>query len=91
MNSSSFSERPITNLQRYNCDNIVKMEKDDSVVLSIVNQFINRANVGFYKYGKTLDRNDLSFLAWVQHAQEENMDSILYLEKMKQMKLKSIF
>jgi len=32
-----------------------------------------------------LDRKDLSTLQWIQHAQEEFMDGILYLEKLKQL------
>jgi hypothetical protein len=32
----------------------------------------------------TLDRTDLGVLDWIQHAQEELMDGILYLEKLKQ-------
>ena len=37
------------------------------------------------KYGTNLDRTDLSILEWIQHAQEEHMDAILYLEKLKQL------
>jgi hypothetical protein len=44
-------------------------------------------NTGIKKYGVTLDRNDLSFQDWIKHAQEEAMDFILYLEKIKQYKL----
>jgi len=36
------------------------------------------------KYGTNLDRTDLTVLDWIQHAQEEHMDAILYLEKLKQ-------
>jgi hypothetical protein len=36
------------------------------------------------KYGVNLDRTDLTMLQWIQHAQEEHMDAILYLEKIKQ-------
>ena len=36
------------------------------------------------KYGTNLDRTDLSTAEWIQHAQEELMDGILYLEKLKQ-------
>jgi hypothetical protein len=62
-----------------------KMEpKYDSVVSSVVSAFQKRAEIGQIKYGKTLDRNDLTFLQWIQHAQEELMDGILYLEKIKQ-------
>jgi len=35
------------------------------------------------KYGVTLDRTDLKALDWIQHAQEELMDGILYLERLK--------
>jgi hypothetical protein len=57
--------------------------KYDSVVSSVISMFEQRAKIGQIKYGQTLDRNDLSFLQWIQHAQEELMDGILYLEKMK--------
>lgn len=58
--------------------------KPDSVVESIVNQFRDRSSVGIKKYGTTLDRNDLSKLDWIEHAKQEAMDLILYLEKLKQ-------
>ena len=56
----------------------------DSVVTSIINKFKSRAEFGQKKYGTNLDRKDLSVLDWIQHAQEEHMDAILYLEKLKQ-------
>jgi len=55
----------------------------DSIVNSVIGAFIGRSNVGLQKYGTTLDRDDLSILEWIQHAQEEHMDAILYLEKLK--------
>ncbi len=55
----------------------------DSIVNSVIGAFIGRSNVGLQKYGTTLDRDDLSILDWIQHAQEEHMDAILYLEKLK--------
>ena len=58
--------------------------KTDTVVDSIVDSFISRAAQGKTKYGQTLDRQDLSTLEWIRHAQEELMDGILYLEKLKQ-------
>jgi len=57
--------------------------KTDSVVDSIVDSFISRAAQGKTKYGHTLDRTDLSTLDWINHAQQELMDGILYLEKLK--------
>ncbi len=55
----------------------------DSVVRAIVEKFLSRAEFGQRKYGTNLDRNDLSVMDWIQHAQEELMDGILYLEKLK--------
>jgi hypothetical protein len=59
--------------------------KLDSVVNSVINSFKQRAEFGQKKYGTNLDRTDLSVLDWIQHAQEEHMDAILYLEKLKQL------
>ena len=58
--------------------------KLDSVVTSIINQFIERSEKGKAKYGVDLDRKDLSLLEWIEHAKQEHMDAILYLEKIKQ-------
>jgi hypothetical protein len=56
----------------------------DSIVETVISKFRERSELGKKKYGVTLDRNDLSLLDWIQHAQEEHMDAILYLEKLKQ-------
>ena len=56
----------------------------DSIVESVISKFQDRSDVGIQKYGTTLDRNDLTTLEWINHAQEEAMDFILYLEKLKQ-------
>lgn len=56
----------------------------DSVVATIIEKFMKRSEEGKKKYGTTLDRTDLSVLDWINHAQEEHMDAILYLEKLKQ-------
>ena len=55
----------------------------DSVVQAVLDKFIARSVFGKQKYGTDLDREDLSPLEWIQHAQEEHMDAILYLEKLK--------
>jgi hypothetical protein len=57
---------------------------EDSIVNNVIESFIERSNVGFKKYGTNLDRKDLSVLEWMNHAQQEAMDMILYLEKLKQ-------
>ena len=55
----------------------------DSIVKNIVHKFAERADFGKKKYGTDLDRTDLNTLEWINHAQEELMDGILYLEKLK--------
>jgi len=59
------------------------VQKTDSVVDSIIDQFVERASFGKTKYGVDLDREDLSILEWIEHAKQEHMDAILYLEKLK--------
>jgi hypothetical protein len=65
--------------------------KPDSVVQSILDKFVERAKKGKEKYGVDLDREDLTLLEWIEHAQQEHMDAILYLEKIKQQYLTSEF
>ena len=55
----------------------------DSCVKNVIEKFIIRSEFGKKKYGTDLDRTDLSVLDWITHAQEEHMDAILYLEKLK--------
>ena len=58
--------------------------KLDSIVTSIIEQFTERSLKGKEKYGVDLDRTDLDLLDWIEHAKQEHMDAILYLEKIKQ-------
>lgn len=55
---------------------------NDSIVNSVINQFIERSKIGFAKYDKTLDRNDLTALEWLKHSLEEQYDNILYTQKL---------
>jgi hypothetical protein len=59
------------------------MENTDSVVRAIIEKFLQRSAVGRAKYGTDLDRTDLGMIDWINHAQEEHMDAILYLEKLR--------
>ena len=47
----------------------------------VIAKILKRAEVGKSKYGTTMERNDLSRLEWLVHAQEEAMDLAVYLEK----------
>ena len=62
--------------------------KLDSVVTSVIKQFEERSIKGKEKYGTDLDREDLALIDWIEHAKQEHMDAILYLEKLKQQYLK---
>jgi hypothetical protein len=55
----------------------------DPVVQTVIEKFQQRSELGQKKYNTTLDANTAPFLDWVNHMQEELMDAILYLEKMK--------
>jgi hypothetical protein len=59
------------------------IKRTDSIVDSIIDQFVDRAAFGKQKYNTDLDREDLSILEWIEHAKQEHMDAILYLEKLK--------
>lgn len=59
--------------------------KVDSVVEAVVSKMRNRSAVGIKKYNTTMDRNDLSTEQWMTHLQEELMDAIIYLQKLKSM------
>lgn len=55
----------------------------DSIVDSIIDKFVDRATIGKAKYGCDLDRTDLELIDYINHALEEHMDAILYLQKTK--------
>jgi hypothetical protein len=55
----------------------------DSIVTAVIQKFTQRSEFGKKKYGTDLDRTDLTTPEWINHAQEELMDAILYLEKLK--------
>tara|TARA_R100001163_G_C4985182_1_gene139817 strand:+ start:194 stop:481 length:288 start_codon:yes stop_codon:yes gene_type:complete len=59
----------------------------DPVVETVVDKFVERSDVGFKKYGQTLDKErktgvkDLA--AYLNDVQEELMDAILYIQAAK--------
>jgi hypothetical protein len=55
----------------------------DKIVQEIKDKFESRSQLGIKKYGTTLERDDLSAEEWVNHLQEELMDAILYLQRLK--------
>ena len=61
-----------------------EIEFRDPVVKRVVNKFVSRSDVGFEKYGITLDNDPSEMFAWLNHLQEELMDAVLYLQKAKE-------
>lgn len=62
---------------------------EDSIVKSVKDKYQKRSDIGILKYGKTLDRDDLTSEEWLNHLQEELMDATLYIEKILK-KIKSL-
>ena len=56
---------------------------EDKIVQAVIEAYKERSKVGIEKYGKTMEREDLSALDWLQHLQEELMDATLYVESLK--------
>ena len=56
----------------------------DPVVKSVVNKFVDRSDVGYAKYGKTLRDDTSDIFVWLNHLQEELMDATLYLQRLKE-------
>ena len=60
-----------------------QVEKTDPIVDKVLLKFATRSKLGITKYGTTLQDNNASLWEWANHAQEEAMDMVLYLEKLK--------
>ena len=56
----------------------------DPVVERVVDKFVSRSDVGYKKYGVTLDEDKSNIFQWINHLQEELMDAVLYLQKLKE-------
>ena len=61
-----------------------EIEFRDPVVRRVVNKFVSRSDVGFKKYGVTLEKDPSKMFEWLNHLQEELMDAVLYLQKLKE-------
>lgn len=53
----------------------------DPIVSMVIAQFRERSRRGIEKYNTTLFENDLSLIQWLEHAKQESMDQVLYLER----------
>jgi len=62
---------------------VPEVKKKDKYVQSVKKAFEQRSQTGIKKYNTSLEREDLNFLDWLQHLQEELMDATLYIERLK--------
>ena len=53
----------------------------DKIVQDVVDKFQQRSETGIKKYGTTLEENNTD--DFLNHLQEELMDAILYIQKLK--------
>jgi len=58
----------------------LKLLVEDPIVLKVLSKYYERSQLGIQKYGRTLDRDDLSLTDWLKEAQAEAMDFALYCE-----------
>lgn len=56
----------------------------DPIIQKVVEKFISRSDVGYNKYKVTLDDDNKSINEWLNNIQEELMDAVNYIEKLKQ-------
>jgi hypothetical protein len=49
---------------------------------NVCNKIQERANIGFAKYGETMEREDFLTLDWLSYLQEELMDAVVYIERL---------
>ena len=55
----------------------------DKIVEQVIEKYQQRSQLGIEKYGTTLQDNKLSKEEWLTHLQEELMDAVVYIEKIK--------
>ena len=55
----------------------------DKIIERVVNKIKQRSDVGYKKYGVTLQDDDQTLDKWLTHIQEELMDAVNYIEKVK--------
>ena len=57
---------------------------EDPIVNTVISKFIARSAQGMEKYGMSMAENNNLKVEWIEDTQEELMDAILYLQKLKE-------
>ena len=55
----------------------------DKVIKDVIEKFKERSDVGYKKYGVTLHDDEPNLHKWLNHLQEELMDAVNYIQKLR--------
>ena len=72
------TERTMRELGKTDADALVV----DPIVETVREKLHHRSQVGIRKYGVTMMREDLTFIEWVIHLQQELLDAAVYAQKL---------
>ena len=59
------------------------MKTKDKLVQKVIDRIAKRSDAGIKKFGNTMVDSKKSTVAWIEEAQQELVDAIIYLEKLK--------
>ena len=71
---------------RWTMDSTYRHKARDPIVEIVISRMRERSEKGIEKYGTTLYDSPDGFYKFLNHLQEELMDAILYIEKIKSQK-----
>jgi len=89
-NYYQFSLNPYNSENEFYAHSLEKIDFDeknnqsDKIVQQVIDKFNQRSEAGIQKYGTTLWENDKD--DYLKHLQEELMDAVLYIEKLRSAK-----
>lgn len=62
----------------------------DPIIENVIQKIKQRSDVGFNKYKVTLENDNQPLDKWLKHLQEELMDAVNYIEKIRSILPKNI-
>ena len=85
------NELEVFNDVRHELEEEVRSTKErqpaDKVVATVMDKLVKRSHKGVANYGRSMERDDLSEIEWLQHHHEELMDAAVYVQKLIDIKL----
>lgn len=63
--------------------NVVAEISKNPVLSNVLGLLVNQTEKGFKKYGHTVDAHSLEAIDWIDHASEEAIDFVVYLQSLK--------